>query len=613
LPGELELSIKLEADVREFEQKMNRLAQSFGKGLDENLKKTVQMYEQYSKQGYDRLAQYYAKKLDDQLKEVYGRFGVVAGKVVGATGGLFGMIRGEGVEEWKKVAEVTGGMAGKSAIAGIVSKLTVIGAVLMLIHDKIVQLLYKASEFSGYGRATLRLLSTIFKLSLKPIADAIGAVLMPILLWFLRNILIPAIRLWNRFFGKAEKEAQAGLVGGGLLGGAALGLLGAQAGGIMLGAVLAPLGLFLGAILGAVLEIVMKKVINMAKDLFSSTGFDTFVTKLKGYSEQLIGYVMIGLDKMFGAIDELFFWLADKVFAVAEKVADWVGADKLAKEIQSIRETLQSITREGLEHFGRLRVEAGKMKVAFAQLVDKIREESGIMDFGEWLKSEFGENSQIYQLWVNAGQNLGKFAEKLLEVGFKDEDLENIEAFVEKVKELGMQKEVLQSVKERTLEYWSAVEEYYTGQKSDIESLSRTASKSVYEIKVQMVAAKEAWKTLFKEMGDVASSLLGSLSRFKFKYKGVPPQEWMPTPVPGLYARQTGGEIPETGLYLLHRGEVVIPAWKVPELFRTGGVSVGSINVTVNVDRIDNELDLDRLAEEIGVRIMRNISRYGGV
>ena len=305
MPGELELLIKLQADVREFEQKLNRVAERFSRAFNrshndvidrkleqmkrfadgqariwdemmrnyekvgkwrdkaeyysrlqfqyrkegitpelvdkilsdkminigDEFKRYMELYRKFSEQGYTQLAEYYKRVIEEKIgvererKRKTFLEGVrerISGIDMMDIARSFG-IRKEQIEKYGRIGEaIGGGRIGDFAKGlGILSLIAgILGAVLVVLN-KIFQ---KASEFSGYGKATLRLLDVAFKLALKPIADIIGAVLTPILVWFIKNILVPYIKLWNRFLGKARKESKEWLVGGGILGGVAGGV-----------------------------------------------------------------------------------------------------------------------------------------------------------------------------------------------------------------------------------------------------------------------------------------------------------------------------------------------------------------------------------------------------
>lgn len=65
-------------------------------------------------------------------------------------------------------------------------------------------------------------------------------------------------------------------------------------------------------------------------------------------------------------------------------------------------------------------------------------------------------------------------------------------------------------------------------------------------------------------------------------------------------SRQFGGYIPETGMYLMHRGETVSNP-----TFNT--------NVNITAPQISSTIDLDILARRVGSQIMRGASRYSSM
>lgn len=580
MAGELELTIKLEGDVRDLDNKLKRLAENFSrliggglkgaledferrarefaKVMSEDIKNTIKIQEQYMEQGYDNLVKYYAKSIDEKLKDRFGRWRYL-GYALGSFAELFGMEEGV-LGEWAEVSRAVRG--GRGSLPMGLGKLLGLGAVIVAILgailDKVTKILYEASAFSGYGKATLRLLSTMFKLALKPIADAIGMILLPILVWFLKNVLMPFIKSWNELIKQkgAKEMAGLGMVGGALVGGAVLGPIG-----IMLGAVA-------GVLVSLILNWVKEKVVGLAKDIMEkkSLGYiEEARLKLKGSFLKVTGYVYIALDKLFLVLDEFFLWIAEKIIAVAEKIAGFLHKTGLQKSLRELKESINRIREKGgLEAWGEYWKSIGELYEALADLSQKIKEE-GYTDIGEFLKKRFGEDSRIYDIWRQAGENLEKFAEKLIEFGFKDEDLKNIRAFIDKIKELGLNKEYLEETKKKMIEYWEKVEQYYANQGLIYDELVETSRKSVAVIRVKMQAVEEAYLTMLNELGDLAKKIVRK-ARSIFTYSGVSPEEWTPTNVEGLYARQTGGIIPETGLYLMHRGEFVIPVWHVSEV-----------------------------------------------
>ena len=81
---------------------------------------------------------------------------------------------------------------------------------------------------------------------------------------------------------------------------------------------------------------------------------------------------------------------------------------------------------------------------------------------------------------------------------------------------------------------------------------------------------------------------------------------------------QIGGEVPETGLYKLHGGELIIPRWRVVDVLAKMGESenVGSnvqvnIDMTVNVNGNVERADIDDLAEKIKEKLMDELRMRG--
>ena len=82
---------------------------------------------------------------------------------------------------------------------------------------------------------------------------------------------------------------------------------------------------------------------------------------------------------------------------------------------------------------------------------------------------------------------------------------------------------------------------------------------------------------------------------------------------------QIGGEVPETGRYILHGGELVVPRWRVVEALvkmsdnrDVGGRSVNvNIDMTVNVNGNVDERSTDELAEKIKEKLMNELRMRG--
>ena len=65
---------------------------------------------------------------------------------------------------------------------------------------------------------------------------------------------------------------------------------------------------------------------------------------------------------------------------------------------------------------------------------------------------------------------------------------------------------------------------------------------------------------------------------------------------------QFGGVVPETGPYILHRGETVVPA---------GGPKYSWVNINMYTGPISSSMDLDRIADELATRVTVEQRRRG--
>ena len=83
---------------------------------------------------------------------------------------------------------------------------------------------------------------------------------------------------------------------------------------------------------------------------------------------------------------------------------------------------------------------------------------------------------------------------------------------------------------------------------------------------------------------------------------------------------QIGGEIPETGEYTLHGGELIIPRWRVVDALakmsstdstgNTGGTQI-NIDMSVNIDGNNDITDIDDLAAKIKEKLMDELRMRG--
>lgn len=640
-----------------------------------------------------------AEAIDVFRREFGEKLSRVFGGRLGASAEGFGKF---GQETADKINAFTKRMFGfEFKLTGILSKMLfgifgILGVLLGLAR--------LGQEYSGYAKAMFKLLSVIFNLTLKPIADIIGIVLTPILVWFLKNILVPFITKWNEFIRENKRGIQAGGVAGALIGAVAFGPLG------ML------VGFFVGALVGGILEWLVKNVKNIVEDLINSSGLDTVLTKMKGYFNQIVGYLLIALDKLMLGLDEFFGWIINTVLGLGERIARLIGKEEWARQISSIRQEFEQLSKEGFEKYGRSLIELGEMQVRMANVVDEVRAQLGIMDFGEYLRLVFGVNSEIYQMWVEVGEEIDDFAGKLKEIGVKSEEIDpsDLTKFVEVIKNAG-----LDEVSQKIVEQMSSVfREFFEFGENEValrkfsewmarlgvtiedlkdpetffNKLQQIFEESGYNLDTVMssvqsfidvlqqitgetitmgdaVALETAWNAVKKEydrlfgnlqrdasvlitqaetaydsnidvfslmktksvflgiaINDAFDSLEDMLELIKRRSKQISQTTGGVVGVVGgggvggleisidrpLLMRQTGGEIPETGLYLMHRGEVVIPVWRVSDLLKGGSQPIYNVSVSVSVDRVGSDIDIDYLAEEIGRRIIRSISRYGG-
>lgn len=140
----------------------------------------------------------FARELEERIsritapvaKNVSGVGTILKGKEAGedTAGGLFNVLTGGGVGS-AGGGDVGGALAGGT---GTLAAITIIAEGIMKIKDYLVQ---KGSEYSGYFKSALKLSDMMFGLALKPIADAVGMVLVPVQRALLRQFIIP----WNRW------------------------------------------------------------------------------------------------------------------------------------------------------------------------------------------------------------------------------------------------------------------------------------------------------------------------------------------------------------------------------------------------------------------------------
>ena len=124
----------------------------------------------------------------------------------------------------------------------------------------------------------------------------------------------------------------------------------------------------------------------------------------------------------------------------------------------------------------------------------------------------------------------------------------------------------------------------------------------------ETIFSGEWWKTEWGNIQTWASDTLFSETWWTDKFKTL--KSWWGTFISWLAEKagkkkqgyQTGGYVPETGMYQLHQGETVIPA------HMQGMTNNFTPNITINAN-IANNLDLQQLADQLSSIMMENLQR----
>lgn len=538
MPGELSLLLKFEADVKDLEKKMNEIANKFGKNLDKGIKNNMSNIVSQFQTFMDSM---------NKTKEVFAKG---SGGVGGFAQALGGMVQGLG--------GAAGGAAGGSAAggaaagAGTVALLGVIAGVLAGILIVVKKMVRMGAEASGYFKAFTKLFSTAVKLFFKPLADAVGMILVPIMVFILRKFIIPMLRIWKFIHDMIKKHG------------------------------------FIGAIkeiLGMAYDLVWQKIIKGIPKLFEKA--KEWVMKMIDVSalgkavKRVIEWAKTTINKIKGAFQTLRDWFGK----IKEKIAEVIGGIKegLIRTIGKLKEKILLFVSKVKGFFGGIKDKVVEVVNTLTQKASEIKNKivSEVTEFA----SKFKEKIVGF---------VGSIKEKIANLNLSDRITEAWQSIKGKVSEF------VNKTKEKLTNFIAKIKE-----KISQFDFSGYVTNIATKIKDAIVGTfKSIWSAIKGFFKGIWNKISSKLSDFN-----IPDIDLN---IPGF---QTGGYVKETGLALLHKGEVVIPAWQVPELRNMGssGVQIGSINVTVNVDRVANDVDIDRMARQLADKIMREIEIRGGI
>lgn len=135
------------------------------------------------------------RELDDIRKRAAEKLAddIISGKDIVSPEQLVGLVKEGGA---RKEEARRGGLLG--GLTGLISKesplllgiFSILG-ILEMIYNAVEKIMQMGATFSGYAQATLKMLKIIFELALKPIADVIGMMLMPVLALLLKYVIVP--------------------------------------------------------------------------------------------------------------------------------------------------------------------------------------------------------------------------------------------------------------------------------------------------------------------------------------------------------------------------------------------------------------------------------------
>jgi hypothetical protein len=323
--------------------------------------------------------------------------------------------------------------------SGPLAKAVVIG---MAIYDLLKRLVETGLQYSGYLRATLKILETSVALFLKPIADFVGLLLRPFVLLML-PVAVALNRVLAPFLVKAAKgdwtatltailTTVAGYVIGRLAGQFIGKLVGALAGRLVgatigrliggaVGSIFGPLGAIGGFILGGILG-------DLISDLFSEEGrqkiketFDNFVqwvsdtfggigAKVGGAVTGFVEWIKENVGKIGSLIGDAWNgfvnWVTDNIGAIGELIGDaWDGfvkwiTDNIGAIADLVGKAWESFVGWITDNIGKIADFIGK---AWSDFVGWVVE-----NFGK-IASLLGKSWENFVNWIK--DNIGKIAE----------------------------------------------------------------------------------------------------------------------------------------------------------------------------------------------------------
>lgn len=497
---------------------------------------------------------------------------------------------------------------------GIVSaKVGIIGVVL----NKIYEVIMKVAKFSGLATASLRLLSTFVGLTLKPIADLIGVLLVPMLVIMIKA-LMPILRNWNKIVGTWFRESSDKEKGTQLL----MTLIGLMTGNLW------------GGLAGALLPMFAKYAVSGKDSVLRVFAGGIAAVLGKVFIDKLLsGDVFFNLGKVLGLVAKNFI-VFNKAIGVGVKIFGVVGTvvgktvavfGSLARIIAGGGGVLAalgtfSLVLTGL--YALYHLIKGEITGEYNDLQDNEYRKKWMFDpfdTGQYTIKNYGKkitdnaevlSDNISEIIKSASDTTGSIVNSVTGIGGLLKELDSIQNEVVEIPESqdnwldslynmfnGSAKNVPDAQKfagATVVPFFDAITQAIFGGINVVDSKKPEFYSAVDRFWNSIIGALESVNVSRYEMSAEIMSMLRSAG--------------INVPKGAIPAYQSGGFIPENGIYYLHAGELV-----VPPVYQQPKPSEISINVDVHVDSVSSEIDLDEMADELAQRIMREIRRWGGV
>jgi len=528
-------------------------------------------------------------------------------------------------------------------LSSLTAKIGIIGVIL----KKIYEVMEKMVSYSGVMSASLKLLTMITQLSIKPVADVLGSIILPILMLVIK-VLVPIIKKWDKVFAswmrfskEHPKTAYAtqltttlvGLSQGGAFGGFAGALLPMMATYFMTGK-----SAFGRTLAGVSIFPLMYKMIggsfsNLSMGLPKSVGlFGESIAKVTKVTAQF-GKAMIltrgAVIKEVLSTNTAFGSLIKTVGGVISKLTYFgivlLGFYELLELTKSFFQGKYNTMKEGAE----------ERKWKFHPFAHYENEEFNTPNamIGEqvvWETKRWEAMAKYYpEDWSRTvGENINNDIEELkkltdsVDISEFDKiisDVDNIEnnwtSFTDTVKSSSA------NVRKTGDDLSNSSVDLFNAMLSPIDSAYKYWDKNgdeiFYSVRTLRNTIVNTINSATGEMSKLSSMLNTRISKLTTGGGGRA----------GEYIRkyQTGGWVDETGLAIVHKGEYVVPrehAFAIADILRSGIYRKGiehditevhnHIDVNVNVDSISSEIDLHDIADRISDILLEKIRMHTG-